>query len=114
MPDQDSIPTHPYQVGQRIADMVLHPVDAISPSSPAPVAPSQALRVHVVANNPRSITLAWNVPTIGTRPFAYTVFYRLHGAAFWSVGAVTKVPTAVVRGLKPSSEYEFEIMTHNL
>lgn len=101
-----------YKLGDLVADTVLrsHTATAVAP---AKVAPSAVLNVRSVSDRPTEIKLAWNPPARGTPPFGYTVFYRVHGAPYWAVGAVVKVPAATISGLKPATRYEFEVFAHN-
>ena len=73
--------------------------------------PSQPTRLHATKVASTSVDLAWTAST-GSGPIAYTVFFRLYGAEYWSVGAVSSVTNATVLGLKSDREYEFEVMAH--
>lgn len=74
---------------------------------------SQAIHLHVAEITPTTVSLAWQAPAVGTPPIYFTVFYRATSASAWVIGALVATPSAVVRGLRPSTEYAFEVLSHN-
>lgn len=112
MSGEDGFVAWVHKLGDLVTDAVLRPKRATA-VAPGKIAPSPVTNVHATVDDPRRISLVWTPPLRGTPPFGYTVFYRVHGAPFWAVGALSTVPRATISNLKPATRYEFEVLAHN-
>jgi hypothetical protein len=96
----------------RVSTAVAHAFLGTEPTEDAVRPPSKPTKLHVTAKTPTSISVAWNA-SVGSKPVHYTIYYRLHGAKHWSVGAATgAVCAGTVHGLKQKTEYDLEIFAH--
>lgn len=89
-------------------------------TTPAPAAPatppSNLAGVTFGAPTASSIPVRWTAPTVGTRPFLYTLQYRLSNTTNWInwlIDATDSTVTATVSGLLDSTRYDFRVLARN-
>jgi hypothetical protein len=118
MPDDKPLPPAEESFGARAVRVVTAAIKvAVMGEEPETtiVPPSQCTDLRETKKTSTSVTLEWKAPATGTKPIHYTVFYKTMHAEYWSVGATSEeATTATVTGLKPSTEYEFEIFAHSV
>jgi glucose/arabinose dehydrogenase len=78
------------------------------------VIPGVVTGVNATAETPFTVTLTWNAPVGGSPPINYQINYRTHNAASWVAYPTTaSATTAIVSGLNPATNYDFQINAFN-
>ena len=93
----------------RVMTAAAHAVLGTEPEHAALMGPTYVRATDVTHS---TVSLSWHASNAPGRTVHYSVFYRGPGATRWSVGAVSSGLSATVTGLKPETEYEFEIFAH--
>jgi hypothetical protein len=76
-------------------------------------APGPATRLEATSETSNSIALEWHAPAWAFKP-SYAVRYREKGQASWIVYPTKTTDTKLtVKGLRPKTTYEFEVLTTN-
>ena len=81
-------------------------VSAVQPNAPT--------NLIVTNTSINSVSLAWNVPTSGTVPFTYTIYYSVQGSGVFLTGPSVNNPSVTVSNLTSGLTYLFEVSASNI
>lgn len=77
-----------------------------------PPSPPTNIGVNTAATTSSSIEITWSA-SLSTPAPSYTVQYRVTGTTAWSFGVATSGTYAIIGGLKPNTEYDFQVYAQN-
>jgi hypothetical protein len=75
--------------------------------------PSAVLNLQGSVLGTTSVSLSWDIPSIGTPPYTFVVLYRVDGTQQFYSGPTITSTSSVVTGLSPGGVYDFEVIIRN-
>lgn len=84
-------------------------------TAPLGVLPGPATGLTISSVGANSVTISWTAPTTGSPPFQYEIQQQLAvgGTGFVVVGSLTNALSQQIFGLKPATQYQFQVVTLN-
>lgn len=94
------------------ADIVSQTLTVSTPVGTSPSAPGVPTVGSIVGNG---ATIGWTASTTGTTPIEYSIYYKLHNDANWTLSAVFSGATSqmLLSGLLPATEYDVLVVAAN-
>lgn len=77
------------------------------------VAPGIPTSLVLTSQSSSTITAAWAPPAVGTPPLTYLVQFRVTGTLTWVTGPTVGVPSALISGLQPFTNYDVQVAATN-